>query len=250
MSHTAFNSRTRSRLALLIAGMLIVPSVQAGGMKKKMKDAQGAFVIAPGISFLDLEELNDEWAIRDIPEFETFSPTLNVSKNFYAGRMVSTGELNFMFWESRYAHGVETGLFGFSVMSHWGFNVLSSHLDARIYPLLGLGYGVLKLDINDHKRSFSSAFASDGYSVKLLQHTFLIALSGAAEYLLPIWHGKKLTLGLRGGYVFDVIEHDRWLQKQGTEVTGGPEISMSGGYIAVIIGKSIDYPLHKKMHDK
>jgi len=205
-------------------------------MRYNSKDVINAGYFSGGLQFIDIEQLNDYLDENLIDEFPSYGAVLNFGKFMSYKRLVTTGELNLIFWESSHSQNFSTGMWGGSIITNIGFNVFDYTMPVRLYPLLGMGYGLMQLRRDEIVRSFDDAFLTQGVEVRLYQHTFLLNFGGGMDYTFNIKDIKKLELGIRGGFLLDPVSHDSWISQSGSEITNAPEISMTGGYLRIVFG--------------
>jgi hypothetical protein len=220
------------------AGLLcVMVSFTEAKTNWKEKGFEGASVIAGGFRTFNLDELNNDLEDNGIEAFPEIAPTLSFSKYLYLNRLVTTTDLDLMFWEGLADGGMETTLFGVSLMSHAGVNLLRPEMPVNVYPFGGLGWGAARLSHRESRRSFADALGQEAYDVAMWQHTFLIDIGAGVEYVFSFgMKEKKMIVGLRGGYRFDVLDQDTWNELSGTTLTGAPDPRMSGAFVDLVIG--------------
>ncbi|MBD3321601.1 MAG: hypothetical protein GF350_10955 [Chitinivibrionales bacterium] len=250
MKHATSKKAQIAVCAACMLGIIASLPAQAGKKHKWKKEAISIGNISGGIHFFDFENLNDALTTNGLEEFNEYAPALTFSHYMGWRRFISTGELNFMFWRSGHAHNHETDLWASSIVTQAGINLLPPDLKFDIYPLAGLGLGLLKLSNHEYKRSFSEALNSEGYSAVLWQSTLLVDVGTAMFISIDMKRGMKhkepktLVLGLRAGYRIDVLDQDEWLQHTGSDIITGPDPSMSGAYVGLTLGKAVSYEKH------
>jgi len=127
--------------------------------------------------------------------------------------------------------GYEFFDFGYIVYSAKGLSV---------YPLLGLWGGGMSLKIVERGTapSFDDVLDNPKRSAELSTGGFLLNLALGTDYLLKLGGDEKgeggLVSGICIGYTFAPIKGS-W-EMDGIEISGGPEIGITGPYIRLMIG--------------
>jgi hypothetical protein len=118
-----------------------------------------------------------------------------------------------------------------------GFDVIKIP-EFNLYPLVGLGGGVLNLASQTNEESFNNfATTARAYPLNLWQGVFLLNAGLAADIIFPSRDQHAFTLGLRGGYMFDPKTRPVWRQDN-VKITGGPAPDLSGPYIKLVLGST------------
>lgn len=118
--------------------------------------------------------------------------------------------------------------------------VVYSIKDLRIYPLLGLGGGVMNLSIAEKTSSVSMDDILDNpkREVSISKGGFLLNLSVGIDYLLCFGQDETgrggMLLGIRAGYTLSPFKSGWTLND--IDVEGSPEMGMSGPYVRFMIG--------------
>lgn len=111
----------------------------------------------------------------------------------------------------------------------------------RIYPLLGIGTASTKVTIaSENGASFDDVLTDPGREVHMSQTGLLLDASLGIDYRFKVKETETkssfFTVGVRGGYLFAPYSSE-W--KTGTaEISGGPDILMSGPTVQLMIGIS------------
>ena len=111
-----------------------------------------------------------------------------------------------------------------------------------IYPLAGLGVGVSGLKAGPKEIAFDSALSLSSRQPpagRMYQATFLIDVGLGVHFSKPAPQGKagRYTIGLRGGYIFDPVDNNKWFRR-GVTLSDGPDSDLSGAYLKITFGKS------------
>jgi hypothetical protein len=189
-----------------------------------------------GGSMVDVGRMNDRLADRGLPQFSQYAASLGFGHNLNVGRLTFEHQLNGLMWMSQTAGGVKGSLWSGQYTSTTGFDVLPTKLPVRLYPYLGAGFGMTRLELYDNKRSFSDVVAAPHTALMLTQGTLLLTGGVGADFAVPVHKGAKtLGIGVRAGYMFDPTRTDRWWSN-GSRITGGPEPLLNGVYGKLVFG--------------
>ena len=106
-----------------------------------------------------------------------------------------------------------------------------------IYPLLGVGYGAATLEVVDATGgAFGDVLADPRRGVELTKSGPLIGAALGADWVFEMARGARRgpALGLRLGYDYAPVESD-W-ELGGTRLLNGPDLSLTGPYLRILIG--------------
>lgn len=223
-----------------VAGLVALAS-SLGGVNalEAQKDllGPGAGFITVGASGIATETLDDWLSERSYPTFGQRAVTVGAGayRVFPSGVMVSA-EFNGLIVGDE-AHGErQVGLGGGYGTLGVGYAVNLSRR-ARVYPRLGLGLGGLGLwserpDSVDFGEALEGQTPADDRESVVSRDGVVVDLGAGAE-LLPLGRRGPL-LGVRAGYLAGPFDSD-W-ETSDAPVTGGPEASISGPYVRVLLG--------------
>ncbi|MFC1569197.1 hypothetical protein ACFL4L_03075 [bacterium] len=137
-----------------------------------------------------------------------------------------------------------TGNYTSSILINYGFAnfgiVAWSMKDLRVYPLLGLGGGSMNLKIRENLSSLSMDEVLDNpeRGVNLVTGGVLLNLALGVDYLISFGEDEEgrggMMLGFRAGYTLAPFKGG-WTMDD-IEITGAPEIGITGPYIRLMIG--------------
>lgn len=113
--------------------------------------------------------------------------------------------------------------------------LLYTHRNINVFPLLGIGFGGMKMTLNEReKRSFSDILEHPRESETDTGMMFLLNLALGVDRLFVMKSGtnseKGLGAGIRLGYRYCFYNQD-W-----PDVTDSPEISFNGPYVSLTLG--------------
>lgn len=106
-----------------------------------------------------------------------------------------------------------------------------------LYPLLGVGYGSTTLEILDPAAgSFNEVLANPRRGAVLHKGGPLIGASLGGDWVFEMARGQRRgpALGFRLGYDYAPVESDWSLD--GTRLLGGPDLSLTGPYLRILLG--------------
>ena len=106
-----------------------------------------------------------------------------------------------------------------------------------LYPLLGVGFGQLTLDIVDRTGgTFDGVVADPRRGVELEKKGFLLGLSLGGDYVFEVGRGARRgpMIGIRAGYNYAPVEPEWSLD--GTPLLSGPELTLTGPFVRILLG--------------
>lgn len=232
---------------ITVAGLLAL-AFAVGGAEPAEAQAgllgPGAAFIGGGISGIATDELDNRLVARGYPTFGGTATVLGIG----AYRMLSSGVMlgfegnGLIIGEEDHAGG-EVGLGGGYATLGVGF-AFQLLPRARVYPRVGLGAGGMGMWIESAEDSaaFDEVLANptpapDAREQVLSRDGVVIDAGGGVEFT-PIRWGSGLLIGLRFGYLFAPFDSS-WDLIRGissSDVTGGPDATISGPYIRVVVG--------------
>lgn len=231
-------NKMRFLAVICLAGFLMTDFAQAGEKDKGKK--MSIWYFSAGGNMLNIGDLNDAIEAVGYP---------TISENFYSfglgGHSVMKKnfilgmEAQMLMSEEVSGNNLENSMDAAYGMLNFGINLWSRNM-FRVYPLIGLGYGSLKFKIQEEGTSptFSEILLDPRRNVTLRTSGFLLNIALGADYIIKFGKHKKkdrgLLVGFRFGYTTTPFKGD-W-QVNETEITGGPEIGITGPYIRLIIG--------------
>ncbi|NLG15835.1 MAG: hypothetical protein GX556_00735 [Fibrobacter sp.] len=196
-----------------------------------------------GVSWIDVDDLNSRLDGLGLTEFSSHNLTVGYGWDMIYDRILTGGQVEALLWRSNTDEGTKSTLWSGELVINAGFQVLSSD-KMFLYPIVGLGLGMTSLWVGAQQVPFGTALTTPAND-NLYQFTMVINLGAGFDYMLPTWKGhKSCIVGVRAGYMFDPIRNTDW-RREGTEVTGGPDVNLQGPYIQAILGKAMSWPKKK-----
>jgi hypothetical protein len=221
----------------IYAGPALSPAVSAGPAVDTRRLAGGAGYLMIGASVLDIAGLNSALSASGYSSFRSSFGTIGGGGHATIGRLVLGGE-----GQAYLARSGGNALFATSLAGGAGFFDIGWLAYAgrgfRIFPLVGLGAGSLRLDITGRSAaSFGEVIADPKRSAKLQTSGFLLNLALAVEKWFggPSRRGASgFFVGLRAGYVMAPARSGWELDRM--EIEGGPKLNLGGPYLRLVIG--------------
>ena len=238
---------TKFAQGITTAGLLALAFGIAGAEPVKAQAGllgPGAAFIGGGISGIATDELDGRLAARGYPTFGGTATVLGIG----AYRMLASGLMlgfegnGLIIGEEDHANG-EVGLgAGYATLGVGYALQLSPR--ARVYPRLGFGVGGMGLWIESAEDSvaFDEVLANPTLAPDLREQVLsrdgVVFDAGGGIEFTPTRRGSGLLIGLRFGYLFAPFDSD-WDHIRGIssrDVTGGPDATISGPYVRVVVG--------------
>jgi len=235
--------KTVAALTLVaVMSLFIVSIAQSQEVTSEAKKEEGRGYFMFGGSILDIKDLNSRLESKGYSKFSDNLFSLGGGGHGIINRVIIGGEGHGLFGgEKESAISGET--YKTSLAVGYGFfdigYILYSKGDLNIYPFLGLGGGGISVKIAEREApSFDEVLDNPKRSANLSSGGFLLNLALGVDYLLKLAEDENgeggLVFGLRMGYTFTPIKGD-W-QMDGIDVSGGPEVGITGPYIRFMIG--------------
>lgn len=199
----------------------------------------GAAYLGGGVSAIDIAGLNDRLATSGYPTFGGRATALSIG----AYRVLRSGvmlgfEGNGLILGEQDHRGGEVGLGGGYATLGVGYAVPLSRR-ARVYPRLGIGPGGLGMWIESGPDSvgfeevLERPASAPERRVPVLSRDGAVLDAGFGAELTPAGRGG-LLVGVRFGYLLAPFDSE-WDFYERT-ATGGPDASLSGPYLRLIVG--------------
>lgn len=223
------------RLLATVFGLAVSPSAHAQAALL----GPGAAYIGGGVSRTETEALNDRLAAHGYPTFEkTPGAATFGGYRILSNRVMLGAELNGLIFGEKKDNGREVGVGGGYGTLGVGYMIDVSRR-VRVYPRFGLGGGGFGLWIDDESDSVDfNSVLDDPKAANLREPVLgrdgLVMDVGGGLELLRSRRGRGPFIGLRAGYLFAPFDsswnfYDR-------KATGGPDATISGPYIRVVVG--------------
>jgi hypothetical protein len=227
----------RLTMALLACGMAAL--VHAGcpaDSSAKIKDgAQTGFFLGGG-GLRMVGKANTVLNDNGIPGLSKYYASFGFGHTTRIGRLITTAEIMGTASNRWVSDGETSELDAAYGLWNIGFDVVKVPA-FNLYPLVGLGGGVLNLIARADTKSFSDLAAVNNYPLNLWQGVFLLNAGLGADVIFPTHDRHAFTLGIRAGYLFDPNSGPVWYQ-DGVKITGGPAPDLSGVYVKLVIGST------------
>ncbi|MBD3419055.1 MAG: hypothetical protein GF398_02945 [Chitinivibrionales bacterium] len=201
------------------------------------KDDNHYGYIGAGMAMPDIEKLNDRSQQWGLDEFGETPFMLSFGHEKLHERFVGGSNMSLLIWRNQYAQNIKSTMLGGYWIASGGINVLpASASEARLYPEIGFGPGYFFQWNRPHKREFDAAPAAPANQDPLWAPAFIFTFGAGANYIIKIPNEKEsIGVGIKVGYMLDVVKKDDWHQN-GTKLTGGPDSRLTGFYVKATIG--------------
>lgn len=216
-----------------IFSMSVAESEEIGA---KQGGGRGYFMC--GGSIVDIDALNSRLEGKGYSEFSHNFFSIGGGGHAIINRVIIGGEGHALI-----GRGETSGNYENSLSAGYGFfdvgYIVYSTRYLNVYPLLGLGGGGVDLKIMERGApSFDEVLDDPKRSANLSTGGFLLNVALGTDYLLKLGGDEEgeggLVFGLRVGYTFTPIKGE-W-EMNGTEISGGPEVGITGPYVHLMIG--------------
>ena len=204
----------------------------------------GAAYIGGGISGIATSDLDGRLAASGYPTFGQSATVLGIGayRLFSSGVMFGFEGNGLIIGEEDHAGG-EVGIGGGYATLGIGYAFDLPHR-TRVYPRIGVGAGGIGLwfDSEEDTVEFDDVLANPAPAPHVEEpglsiDGFVLDAGGGIEFT-PLRRGSGLLIGLRAGYLFAPFDsHWNVIRfNNSSDVTGGPDASISGFYLRVIVG--------------
>jgi hypothetical protein len=193
--------------------------------------------LAVGTQFADLGSLNDRLENAGYPTFgsEVFSIGIG-GRRAIGTRWFIGAEVTGMFTPSQGFEGRDVSLAGFRLMPTLGYTFRPTER-LRVYPEVGIGVEAALLDIgaSGEASSFEGVLGSPDRSATLARGSLVTRIGAGADYKLTGPDGQA-RLGLQAGYALPALSGDWELSGGGPTLSGGPDSTLGGFYLRLLVG--------------
>jgi len=222
-------------LCILSTAMFLSVNAQA-------RERVAGYYFGTGGVLIDASSMENELAAAGFNKPRDWAYTMGAG--FYSRRrLVLEAELNGIMWKPTELGVNETKLRAVTSSINLGINLLPYRMPVALYPYIGSGFGKTRLLLNQTEAQFPDAAAKPLTELDLVQNNYTLRAGiGFDADIKTCRAGKKnLMLGIRAGYMYDFTDNDDW-ESDDVDIKNGPEISMSGPYLKLVIGKSFIKP--------
>ena len=228
------------RFKLAFALPVLVVALASESQAQAALLGPGAAYFGIGVARTDNAHLDQRLSENGYPTFGESARTVNLGGyRLLSSNVMAGAELNGLIWGEHRHAGNDVGLGGGYGTLGGGYMFMRSHR-VRVYPRVGIGAGGLGLWIDNESDSipFNDVLANprssrpDSREPVLNRSGFVLDLGGGAELL----KGKRsgVMAGVRAGYV--LASFGKHWTFSDRKVSGGPDASISGFYVLVILG--------------
>ncbi|MCX7907937.1 MAG: hypothetical protein N2560_00245 [Ignavibacteria bacterium] len=203
---------------------------------KKLNGGMGYFM--PGVSILNIKDLNSTLASKNYPKFSSSLTSFGGGGHAIISNFIIGGEGHGMFAKEQTTDKVSLNLGAGYGVFNLGY-VLFSSGGLMVYPLVGFGGSGISLSLTErYIPKFEQVLDSLKGHVELSTGGFLLHFAIGADFLITFDNSEKahggVMVGLRAGFLYSPIAGD-W-KMDDVKVSGGPEIGLTGAYIRLLIG--------------
>ncbi len=234
----------KRKLALItgvavIASIFLCTPIGAQEVTKGVKKGGGRGYFLLGGTIIDIKNLNLRLENKGYPKLSGNFISLGGGGHGIIGKVIIGGEGHGLIGRKTTSGSYETSIgasYGFFKLGY----IVYSAKRLSFYPFLGLGGGGISLEIvkRETAPSFDDVLDNPKRSTKLSTGSFLLNLALGIDYLLKLGGNEEgeggLVFGLHIGYTFAPIKGN-W-EMDGIDISGGPEIGITGPYIRLMIG--------------
>jgi hypothetical protein len=195
-----------------------------------------------GGNALDTDDLSDRVEARGYGALEPGGIGFATARYQFRGRFVGGIEGHMTQRDEANNGAFEAKLSGRYATINVGYLALDRPT-IKLYPLVGGGYGDLTLRLYEDAADpdFDGTLDNPRRGSSLSSRGWLLNAGLGGDFIVPIRrsedHTRGLAFGLRAGYLFDLSSGD-WEQFSDENVGGGPEASLAGPYLRLLIGFS------------
>ena len=234
---TKYSTWIGTVLILLWASLSPTGSAWAKETTNPRPIAGGTGYLAIGAVALDLGGLNGAMARSGYSAFSRSFSTLGGGGHAVIDRLVLGGECHSLLAKSGGSSSTGASLSGGFGFFDIGWVVYAGR-GLRVFPLVGLGAGSLRLDITGRSAaSFGEVVADPKRSARLQTSGFLLNLALAVEkwFAKPGQRGSQgFFVGVRAGYELAPAPSGWELDRM--EIEGGPKLNLGGPYLRLVVG--------------
>jgi hypothetical protein len=230
--------RLRESLAVISAVSILLSASTHAATGGGQGSGEGRGYLMLGASMMDLNDFNERLQERGYPIFSDHLFSVGGGGHAIINGIVLGGEGHGFITRETTRGGEKVSFacgYGFFDLGYLVYSAGGLH----VYPLLGLGGGTMSLKIVESGTpSFDDVLDDPGRTAELVTGGLLVNVAIGSDYLLKIGADEEgeggFVFGLRAGYTFSPIKGD-W-QMEGEAVSGGPNLSITGPYVHLMIG--------------
>ena len=221
-----------------VATLTLVAVMSVFSVSVDAKEGGGRGYFMCGGSIVDIDALNSRLEGKGYSKFSDSFFSLGGGGYAVINRVIIGGEGHGLIGRDETSGNYKTSLSAGYGFFDLGYIVYSTGY-LNVYPLLGLGGGGINFKIVEREApSFDEVLDDPKRSIELSTGGFLLNVALGTDYLLKLGEDEEgeggFVFGLRVGYTLAPVKGD-W-DMDGTEISGGPEVGITGPYIRLMIG--------------
>jgi hypothetical protein len=236
-----FETRKTAFVFTAIVAVLLFAAVSQGQEEAAaMKEEGGMGYSIFGNSVIDIENLNAKLASNGYTKLnESYFCVGGGGHSIINKRWIIGGEAYSLLGEDVTSANFKASTYMFQGFANLGYIVLAKK-GFSVYPLIGLGGGSMTLTFSEKEAtySFDDVLIDPKRGTTLTAGGFLINLALGADYYLKMGENEKghggFLFGVRAGYILAPSKAGWGMF--GNELSGAPEISMTGPFVRIIFG--------------
>lgn len=207
-----------------------------------IKHSSRAFAFASGgAAAVQVGALNSLLTATGYPTFTSTVPSVGGGGLYRVGdRLLLGAEGHAYVWGGGRAQtGRSVALQGGYALVTAGYAVspLSSFLPAlRVYPLVGVGGGALRVEVSGPTGNFAAALESPRPGLSLQRWNVVVSAAAAADYRVLAGTPLHFRVGLQGGFAAVPAATDWYANR--ARVPGGPDATLGGPFVRLFIGRT------------
>jgi hypothetical protein len=203
---------------------------------KRIGEGRGYFMV--GGSKLNVKPLNNRFRKHDYSSISGNFLTLGGGGYGVFRRFLIGGEGHGYLGSDASSQAYRTSVMGGAGFFNLGYTMYSEN-NWLIYPMFGLGFGGVQLEIRERTSpSFDDILNDPRHGSNLFTGGFLMSFSLGADYLMILKEDEKkaggIVVGIRAGYTFAPMTGDWMLDEQ--SIGRGPKIGLTGPFVRLSIG--------------
>ncbi len=224
------------RFVLLSALIFTVPYISAQEKENRKNEGRGYFMV--GGSRLNVKPLNNRFREHDYSSLSENFLTIGGGGYGVMRRFLIGGEGHGYIGSDASSQTYRASVMGGAGFFNIGYSVYSEN-NWLIYPMIGLGFGGVQLNIRERTTpSFDDLIEDPGHGSNLFTGGFLMSFSLGTDYLMILRENDKkaggIVIGLRAGYTFAPMTGDWMLDEQ--RIGRGPKIGLTGPFLRLSFG--------------
>lgn len=203
------------------------------------KKRVNAAYLMGGLSFMNFNRLNNYLAEGDYPTLSERYVTYGAGGHVIQNKFIVGLEIHRFIEKTttRSTKEFNTGAYGKYFVLNFGY-LLYSKKGLMVYPLLGMGFGELRLRVTENNIESFQDINQYQRGSESIARSFVVNLAVGADYFFKYNHKKKgknnLMIGIRAGVLLSAIKDD-WTVNH-IRVADGPIAGLSNPYVCIVFG--------------